>query len=381
MVINGGGTAFNGVIQNFSAAPGESATVSGDITINADAAAGGHLASVGTGSTLTLNGSITSSVKVLQRTGTVIYSGGGAYTDFGITGTARLGVENGLATNATADLGVSGNGTLDLAGYSQSLVGITKNTGGSATIGNSSTTADSTLTITGTSSFAGVIQDAVGSGSRKVNLTVNGAGQTLTLTNANTYTGNTTVTNGTLKIGTGGSIASTSTIQIGSGAIYDVSAGAGNELGVNQSLTGNGTVKGAITVDGTLAIGNSPGTMTFEDGLTLGANSISNFEFTNPSFGSGTYDLAYSLLGGVSFGGTLDLVFSGGTYLDGTSVQIFDFGGTYSNDFTALTYSGLGAGQSATFDAATGTITVIPEPSAALLGGLGLLALLRRRRA
>jgi len=45
-----------------------------------------------------------------------------------------------------------------------------------------------------------------------------------------------------------------------------------------------------------------------------------------------------------------------------------------------VNFSGLGAGQSAVFNATTGFVTVIPEPQAALIGGIGMLALLRRRR-
>jgi hypothetical protein len=40
----------------------------------------------------------------------------------------------------------------------------------------------------------------------------------------------------------------------------------------------------------------------------------------------------------------------------------------------------LGGGRSAYFEEGSLKLVVIPEPRAALLGGLGLLALLRRRR-
>ena len=132
---------------------------------------------------------------------------------------------------------------------------------------------------------------------------------------------------------------------------------------------------------GTLAIGNSPGTMTFNDDLTIGASAVSNLELTDIAFGSGTYDLAQGGDGlqTVTFGGTLNLLFSGGTYANNSSVQIFDFE-NYSGDFTTVNFSGLGSGQSAVFDASTGFVTVIPEPGAALLGGLGMLVRLRRRR-
>ena len=132
----------------------------------------------------------------------------------------------------------------------------------------------------------------------------------------------------------------------------------------------------------TLAIGSSPGTITFNDDLILGLGSTSNFEFTGASFAAGTFDLALGGTGvqAMAFGGTLNLLFDAGeTYANNSTVKIFDFE-TYSGTFTGVNFSGLGAGQSASFDAATGTVAVVPEPAAVALGGLGLLVLLRRRR-
>lgn len=216
------GLVARGIIENSDS--GTTATISGTITINNDPAAGGHFAGFSTGS-LTLSGSITSSsVIVRQRLGTVIYSGGGSYANINITGTGRLGANNGIATNATVNIAVSAVSYLDLAGYNQSLVGITKDAQ-TATVGNSSTANDSTLTTTGTSSYAGVITDVIGSGNKKVSLIVSSG--TLTLSGANTYTGATTIS-GTLLVN--GSIgASTVTVE---------NAG---------TLGGTGTIAGAIT--------------------------------------------------------------------------------------------------------------------------------------
>jgi autotransporter-associated beta strand protein len=209
---------------------------------------------------------------------------------------------------------------------------------------------------------------------------------TLTLTGTNGYTGVTNITGGTLAIGTGGSIASSSQIIIdGASTTLDVSAvsftlGASNA----QKLSGTGTVNGNITVgsNGTLAIGNSPGTMTFNNNLSLGSGSVSDFEIND--FTLGNYDLALAAAAGtqeVGFnGGTLNLLFASGFSTAGT-VKIFDFDSYAGSGFTSVNTSGLASGFTATFNAANGIVTVIPEPSAALLGGLGMLALLRRRRA
>lgn len=53
---------------------------------------------------------------------------------------------------------------------------------------------------------------------------------------------------------------------------------------------------------------------------------------------------------------------------------------TTTENFRLLRYGNSSGGWTASSSDAQLNITTIPEPSAALLGGLGLLALLRRRR-
>jgi hypothetical protein len=109
------------------------------------------------------------------------------------------------------------------------------------------------------------------------------------------------------------------------------------------------------------------------------------FEITNPAYTAGTFDLV-SGDGSAVFGGVLNLVFSGGTYAEGTDVlQIFANAGGRSGNFSAVNATGLAAGQLATFNPATGFISVVPEPStfAPLAAGLvfGCWHVTRRRRA
>ena len=108
------------------------------------------------------------------------------------------------------------------------------------------------------------------------------------------------------------------------------------------------------------------------------------FEITDPAYTASTYDLV-SGDGSVVFGGMLNLAFSGGSYADGTDVlQLFANTGGRSGTFSAANATGLTAGQSATFNSATGFITVVPEPSkcASLLAGLasGGYSMYRRRK-
>ena len=238
------GVAGQGLIR---VGDGNTATLSGTITINNGPGSGGHFGGVsasGTGIT-NITGAINSSVDVSQRSGIVVLSGGGSYTNYNTNqGTTRLGADNGLCTSATVNLGASGTSTLDLRGFNQSLVGITRvaTFGGSVVNGVAGT---STLTTTGTSTFSGVIASGTGA----VALTVSSGA--LTLTGTNTYTGATNVTAGTLALSGTGSINSTSGIEInGSGAkfVHTGSVASIVPITVTQgNLTGSGTV-GAVTV-------------------------------------------------------------------------------------------------------------------------------------
>jgi len=144
--------------------------------------------------------SITSSAKILWRGGNATFAGGGSYPTLGIgsrtgiTSTLSLGADNGIAPGATLIVGeANGTARLDLAGFDQS-VGALQRGNGTGVIGNSSSEEDSTLTITGSSSYAGIIQDSIGGGTRRVGVTVDGG--SFTLTGANTFTGNLAVTSG-----------------------------------------------------------------------------------------------------------------------------------------------------------------------------------------
>ncbi len=291
--------------------------------------------------------------------GILIYVGTGETTDRAIRLSAFSSGSNGVIDQ-------SGAGLLNFTG------GIT-NAAGSAHV----------ITLQGSTAGTGEISGAITEANAASALALTKAGTgTWTLSGTNTYTGKTTISGGSLALAATGSIVNSSEISI-NGGNFNVSAVTGFAVEAGQSLTGSGgSVTGDITVNGTLAIGNSPGTMTFNNDLTVGSSAIANFEFTDPTFALGSYD---SALGGagtqtVTFGGTLNLLFSGGTYANETSVQIFDFEG-YTGTFPTVNFSGLEPSQSAVFNATTGFVTVVPEPGAALLSCLGGVMLLRRRRA
>jgi autotransporter-associated beta strand protein len=120
-----------------------------------------------------------------------------------------------------------------------------------------------------------------------------GAG-TLELDGANTYTGSTVISNGTLRLGPAAALAS-STVTVGAGASLDVSAISGGlTLAANQVLRGSGTVLGGLTdASGTvISPGSSAGTLTVNGNVALtGAGSIAMDLANVTTIGAGVNDL------------------------------------------------------------------------------------------
>ena len=136
-----------------------------------------------------------------------------------------------------------------------------------------------------------------GGGSPDGGLTVYGGG-ILNLANANTYNGNTTISNSTLALGSSGSISNSQQIIIGGGATFDVSATGGWTLGSSQTLSNSAStavLAGSIkTGSGRLALTYASGTPSFtitNGTLTLNSSSIFQINNIGPAFTLGTYKL------------------------------------------------------------------------------------------
>jgi autotransporter-associated beta strand protein len=163
----------------------------------------------------------------------------------------------------TGSLTKTGDGTLDLAGSNN-------HTGG--TIVNGGTLEGTTVTLTGDiTDNANVTfsQDASGSYGSAItgsgSVTKDGDG-TVTFTAANGYTGATEIDGGTLQLGSGGSLASTTALTVNGS--FDIENGSGQTVG---SLSGFGSVNlgnGGLTVDQTSA------TTTSFDGSIGGAGGL-----------------------------------------------------------------------------------------------------------
>jgi autotransporter-associated beta strand protein len=123
----------------------------------------------------------------------------------------------------------------------------------------------------GSGSFSGALESGAGP------LAVVKAGTGVqTLSGTNPYTGATTITGGTLKLSSGGSINNSASITVAPGATFDASE-TGFTLGAGKTLTAGDTapgndVTGAVVSEGTLRPGGNGtlGTLTGITNLTLG---------------------------------------------------------------------------------------------------------------
>jgi autotransporter-associated beta strand protein len=294
-----------------------------DVTANnlAIASFGGNVGTVNlSGGTLTTTNAVFAGE---AGTGTLTVSGTGSLV---INGTAGLRVASAASGTGIVNLNTGGLITTQLV---TSAGNATFNfNGGTLQAGASTTTFFEGLTQAAIRENGGTVNSNgfditigqalqhAGSSATDGGLTKTGAG-TLTLSNAaNTYNGTTLVSQGTL------ATAATGVFGIGNVTVANV-AGATLLLGNNTSIADTAT-------------------------LLFGGNSTINLNFT-------AGDVNAEVVGAIT-NGTISI--GAGTY-DASELNAF-FGGS----------SFIG----------TGALQVVPEPSVALLGGLGVLGLLRRRR-
>jgi autotransporter-associated beta strand protein len=233
-----------------------------------------------------------------------------------------------------------------------------------------------------------------------------GQGTTI-LSAANSYTGGTILSGANSKL----TISGTGTLGSTAGSLAIETASAVLDLGGTSQTLGSvsaiGTVvNGNLNVSTQLSLGDpltadAIGSASFDD-LTLGAGSIYSFGLQSGSTSADLGNITGALT--IASGAILDLVQLGsytlgekftlfaytaagglnGTFSDTSVIPVSladgdvftDAGGSWIIDYNDAS-AGLNGGAGDTFV----TITAVPEPGAALLGGLGMLALLRRRRA
>lgn len=357
-------------------------------------------------------------------------SGAGVGNTALVTGTGSLWSNNGALNIGGAYLGSTSEGALTVTKGGSVVANdiyIANNAGtvGVLNIGSLGGT-DTAGTVT-----ASTIQFGDGTGSINFNQRdattidsqISGSGSvnqlgtgTTTLGGANTYTGLTKISVGTLALGAGGSLATNNSVQIDIGAKFDLStrnqslnnvkangtiAGSGT-MTVTGTLSGSGTVAADTVVTGTHSPGNSPGIQTFGGNLTYSAGAGILLQFNGNTTNNSPVNYDQILVGNnLNFNGltTLNLDF-------GDTGSVVDWNNAFwqsSQSWTLYSVSGTTAGfanltlnttnwtdasgdlfgnvlSGGTFSLAQNGNNVVlnyavPEPSTYALMGLGALVL------
>lgn len=262
------GAASRGMMEAKGTATGGT---TGLVTISAAPTAGTHFAT-DSGATLKLLGGISYAASTVTfGAGNYIVGGGGSYASLTqVSGSMKLGSNDGFATGATLTLGSGAAATLDLNGYSQSNA-VTLVAGASGvTLTNTGASGSINLANTGTIAFN--IAGTAG-------ITLSGVNSKV-LTGSNTYSGGTTVAAGSLDI--------TSLSVLGSGGL----ALSGGNFSLTQStastLLGALSGSGTFTKSGTGALSLSGGASSFTGLMNVNAGSVAISGTTLGGSGSGS---------------------------------------------------------------------------------------------
>jgi fibronectin-binding autotransporter adhesin len=422
--------SYTGSGQTMSGAITASALTTGTITLDSSGAAAvnysntASLGSAGSGNkNLILSGTSTgnntlagdwvnntggTATLTKNGTGTWVLSGDNAYTGLTTVNAGTLRFANMVALNNNSDtnwtaakLNVKADATLAVNVDSAGTNGFTDvklntlltniSVAGSATAGlqaRANLGFDTSTATGGTFTQGNAIANSTGANGGTIGVTKLGTG-TLVFDKINTYTGVTTVSQGTLLVN--GSTAAGSTVGVSVGA----------------TLGGTGTIGGVVNVSGVLSPGASietlgTGTLSFANGSTL-------FHELNSGVAASLGSDLLIVTGDLNLAGTVGLslsdlaltnvefiennVFSLINYTGAWNGGLFTFGGnelanaeefTFGLNTWRINYNAPTGGLNFAGEHVAGSfvnLTVIPEPSSvALLGTLGAMMLLRRRR-
>jgi len=326
-VLTGGVTLNNPITVNNQSSAAEKTVgglnTSGTSTFNGSLTLNGQVnLSAGTGGTVVFAGLISGSGQnvvvngyqlplsgVIQMSATNTYSGNtyisGGTLQFNATGSANnsptfyLGETSGSQT-ATLTLGATGGGQ-----SFTNAINVRSGSTGAKTISSLATSGNSTLScgvtladnlMVSSASGGNLVLSGIIAGTG-YGLTNNGSG-TCTLSNANTYTGNTVISAGTLALSGSGSLASTNIVVAG-GATFNVSGKSSVfALGSSQILTNsavgallNGTNQ---TGSGTVSLvydGANPSFVITNGGMVLSASTTFKINNTGSTLAPGSYKI------------------------------------------------------------------------------------------
>ncbi|MBL9132170.1 MAG: autotransporter-associated beta strand repeat-containing protein, partial [Verrucomicrobiaceae bacterium] len=349
----------------------------------------------------------------------ITISSSNAYTG---TTTINSGV---LRVTANEALGTAASGTTVNSGGQLRLSGVNYTTAEALSINGTGVSGLGALyNVGGNSTYAGAVTAAT-------NATIGAVGSTLTLTGGLVKNGTTLTVNGNGSVivnGTGISGAAANSDLVVDAATLVVNAASnyngpttvqnGGTFVANAQIdTTTLTVNAGSTASGTGSVVAASGGSVFLNGQfivgdsTLGSPIQSQFTITTSGGGStvvgGTGSVAFDLFTGAGSGmlnGSLstdklivsgDLSLMAGAILDianpnsmtswtwGDSWDLWDVtGGSVTGTFASINAPNPGVGWVWAFDASSGVLSIVPEPSRALLMLLGTLGFaLRRRRA
>jgi autotransporter-associated beta strand protein len=177
-----------------------------------------------------------------------------------------------------------------------------------------------------------------------------GTGRML-LTAANTFSGNITISTGTLSLGASGSINNVPILSIAAGATYDVSAISSYTLSssttLNASGTGAGTTAAAIkgASGGTVNLGSRPISLTYtpagysgdcthpalyasQGTLSLNGNSFTVNNASGAALGYGTYTIIQQASGNITSAGSYSVSVTGKGKVANSTASVSVSGGT-----------------------------------------------------
>jgi autotransporter-associated beta strand protein len=353
--LNAGSTVVVASDSAFGVSTGTDFNASTLVNLN-----GGTLQASGSARTVAnpiwLNGSTTvvSGSQSLTFSGAAMGRGNNATVTNNITGGGTLSFTGKVYTDQT-----TGSKILTFNGTGNTLISgnISNNTAGTNTAGAITKSGAGTLTLSGTNSYSGVT--AVSDGTLLINGNSSLATGAVNVTGTGTL-GGTGTTGGAISVATGGTLSPGASIEsLKSGALTMASGSTFNYGIANASSTG----ADLLAANDTLSLSNV--NLVF-DLSTLAA--LSGSGFVN---GDVLTLISYTGSGITSgFAGYADDT----NYTFGSNVWKFNYNDTanglnYASDLTGSNRVTLTA------------YNVVPEPNvAALLGGFGLLSLLRRRR-
>lgn len=309
-------------------------------------------------------------INTLANSGVAQSLGPGSSISFGFGSGAATGnvIYTGSAaasTNKTWTLGQTRAGIVHNGGFFNDGTGVVTWTGSQTAV---TTDLARTFTLGGSNAGNNTWQSPIMNNSGTVptvNVTKSGAGKWI-LSAANTYTGSTTVSQGTLLVN--GTTAAASAVTVAANAI----------------LGGVGTVGGASVVNGIVAPGSGGiGTLVMSSSATWNAGNAWLFELGTPA----------ASLAAATAGTNNDLLTIGGAFIQGTGSSFaFDFANSGADGWyklvdyasttfttgtnTAFTATNLPSGKTATFvvDGSSTAlyVQIVPEPGTLALAGLGV---------